>query len=104
MNTTQPTAPLKSAAARWTCLGNVCGRCGTSHRSYRSSEAHCQSINRRIRSALGGRNSYSDQSPTPLNEAAWRRLSAALARVHETGEDYEPGFDFGRLVDSMDVH
>ena len=101
MNTTQPTAPLKSAAARWTCLGNVCGRCGTAHRSYRASEAHCDRVDRRICSAPGGQNSYSDQSPTPANSAAERQLSAALDRLESTGENGEEGFDFGALVDSM---
>ena len=103
MNTmTQPTTPRTAApqAPRWVCLGTVCGRCNVVHRSYRTADAHCQAGNRSVSSDPGG-NSYSDQWPQPLNEAAERQLSAALHRVHRTGEDYLANFDFGALVDSM---
>ena len=89
------------SAPRWVCKGDVCGECSTAHRSYQSSEAHCGRIDRSIRSAPGGQNSYSDQSPTPANSAAERQLSAALDRLESTGENGEEGFDFARLVDSM---
>jgi len=89
-----------NSTARWICKGDVCGECSTRHRSYRSSEDHCIAINRRIRSEPGGQNSYSDQTPRPLNAAAERQLRAALAQVHRTGEDYRANFDFAELVDS----
>ena len=89
------------SAPRWVCKGDVCGECSTAHRSYQSSEAHCDRIGRSIRSEPGGQNSYSDQSPTPANSAAERQLSAANARIHDTGENYRANFDFGELVDSM---
>ena len=89
------------SAPRWVCKGDVCGECSVAHRSYQSSDAHCHRIDRRISSALGGQGTYSDQSPTPANSAAERQLSAANARIRQSGEDYEEGFDFGAIVDSM---
>ena len=89
------------SAPRWVCKGDVCGECSTAHRSYQSSEAHCGRIDRSIRSEPGGQNSYSDQAPTPANSAAERQLSAALADIRQWGEDYEEGFSFAAIVDSM---
>jgi hypothetical protein len=66
---------------KWTCEGDVRGRCGVMHRSYDAAEQHCaqdQAGVRRASPSTFPTQAYSDRRPVPVDEEA-REQQAEMA-------------------------